>query len=151
MSAPDPTPQDARWRPLIALLAVGAASALLVWACPNEGWDVAGRTVRIETPSAWNGWWESEPPPTIIPRWKPENVEALLERYEEQLSAIEAKDTVLPSATVADSSLLVTRPSLPDSSASTRVAEPCQLWPRNPPLRTGVRLRGSTTEDCGRV
>lgn len=123
MSAPAPTPQDARWRPLIALLAVGGVSALLVLTCPDEGWDVAGHTVRIETPSAWNGWWESEPPPTIIPRWKPEDVEALLEQYEEQLSAIEAKDTVLPSATVADSSLLVTRPSLPDSSSSTRVAE----------------------------
>ena len=124
MSAPESSPRDARWRPLIALLAVGGASALLVWACPDEGWHLAGHTVRIETPSAWNGWWASEPQPTIIPRWKPEDVEALLERYEEQLSAIEAQDTVYPTPTVADSSLPATPPPLPDSSASTSVAEP---------------------------
>ncbi len=133
MSAPKSSPQDARWRPLIALLAVGGASALLVWACPDEGWDVAGHTVRIETPSAWNGWWESEPQPTIIPRWKPEDVEALLALYEEQLSAIEAQDTVLPMDTVAGSGLRMTTPSLPNSSASTSVAEPLPAVAGPPP------------------
>ena len=133
MSAPKNSPQDARWRPLIALLAVGGASALLVWACPDDGWDVAGHTVRIETPSAWNDWWESEPQPPIIPRWKPEDVEALLARYEEQLSAIEAQDTVLPMDTVAGSGLRMTPPSLPDSSASTSVAEPLPAVAGPPP------------------
>ena len=71
--------------------------------------------------------------PPSSPRWKPEDVEALLERYEEQLSAIEAQDTVLPMDTVAGSGLRVTPPSLPDSSAST-VAEPLPGCGRTAPL-----------------
>ena len=57
-------------------------------------------TVRIETPSAWNGWWESEHAAPPSSPGGTEDVEALLERYEEQLSAIEAQDTVLPMDTV---------------------------------------------------
>ena len=84
----------------------------------------------------------------IIPRWKPEDVEALLALYEEQLSAIEAQDTVLPMDTVAGSGLRMTR-LLAQLLRGTSVAEPARCG--RTPLRPHSRLCGSTTEDRGRV
>jgi len=123
VSTPDSPSREARWRPVLALFAVGGASALLAWACPDEGWTLAGHTVRIETPSAWDGLWASDPQPTIIPQWKPEDVEALLERYEEQLSAIEAQDTSNRPSMEADSGMVVPSSPPPDSAVAARQEE----------------------------
>ena len=51
MSASTPPPPDARWRPLALLIPVGALCTLVAGLCPDEGWTVAGRTVRVELPA----------------------------------------------------------------------------------------------------
>ena len=88
------TPRDARWRPLAILLPVGVACALLIRLCPEEGWNIAGHTIRLEIPAAWSTWMSPDAEPDIVVRWKPEDVQNLLQRYEQQLSAIEAQDTI---------------------------------------------------------
>lgn len=73
---------------------MAVASAVLIRLCPEGGWTIAGHTIRIEMPAAWAHWVSTDAEPDIVLRWKPEDVEDLLERYEQQLSAIEAQDTV---------------------------------------------------------
>ena len=94
MNATPPPPRDARWRPLAILLPVAVACAVLIRLCPEGGWTIAGHTIRIEMPAAWAHWVSTDAQPDIVLRWKPEDVEDLLERYEQQFSAIEAQDTV---------------------------------------------------------
>ena len=98
MNETSPKPSDARWRPLAILLPVAVACAILIRLCPEGGWTIAGHTIRIEMPAAWAHWTSTKTEPDIVLRWKPEDVENLLERYEKQLSAIEAMDTVPGSA-----------------------------------------------------
>ena len=86
MNETPPTPRDARWRPLAILLPVALACAVLIRLCPEGGWTIAGQAIRIEMPAAWAHWMSPKTEPDIVLRWKPEDVENLLERYERQLS-----------------------------------------------------------------
>jgi len=75
---------------------VGLACAILTELCPEEGWHIGGQTVRLTAPAGWSRWLGTEPLKPVIPQWRPEDVEALLNLYEKQLSAIEAQDSLRP-------------------------------------------------------
>ena len=100
MSAPNPPASDARWRPLALLIPIGALCVLTARLCPDEGWTVAGKTVRLEVPATAAAWFAPEPGNAIIPRWKPEDVQTLLDQYEAQLATVEAQDSTSAIANV---------------------------------------------------
>ena len=142
VSAQSPSP-DARWRPWIALLAVGALCTFSRGPVPMKAGrsraDGAGRT-----PSAWNGWWESPQPGTpIIPRWKPEDVEALLDQYEEQLTR-PSRPSIPPCSRWTrwhSSEAPFSAPSTPFLRELQRGRAPCKRWPDRPPLAERSALR----------
>ena len=132
MSASTPPPPDARWRPLALLIPVGALCILVAGLCPDEGWTVAGKTVRVELPAIAAGWLTPEPSTAIIPQWKPEDVQALLDQYDEQLASVEALDSASASASV----------STPDSSAAPLPAD--TLDPGSPATPSAAALKPDT-------
>ena len=84
-------PSDARWRPVLALAIVALSTGVLAKVTPEEGWQVGGLTWRWSLPSPWQAWIEPEETAPIVPRWKPEDVEDLLARYDAELSQAEAR------------------------------------------------------------
>ena len=84
-------PSDARWRPVLALAIVALSTGVLAKLTPEEGWQVGGLTWRWTLPSPWQAWIEPEETAPIVPRWKPEDVEDLLARYDAELSQAEAR------------------------------------------------------------
>lgn len=74
---------DVRWRTPLMLLVVGAVSVGLARWCPEEGWTMAGVTVRWSLPDSWT-WLGPERAPDIVPRWKPEDIQAMLAEYDAQ-------------------------------------------------------------------
>lgn len=109
-------PPDARWRPVAALLLVGAGAAALILTSPNKGWTIGTWTLRWEWPEPWMGWLAPADEQPVIPRWKPEDVQDLLNDYDAQLQALEQSDPASPPV---------------DSSAWPPPAEPV-----SPPLDT---------------
>lgn len=153
MSA-SPPPPDARWRPLALLISVGAVCVLVAGLCPDEGWSVAGRTVRVELPAVAAGWLAPEPGTAIIPQWKAEDVQALLDQYEEQLATVEAQDSASYNASVltvdsvetpcpvnTDSAHSPDHPPSPQAPDSGQVTSPAPararpVMPQSPPGET---------------
>ena len=84
-------PSDARWRPVLALAIVALSTGVLAKLTPEEGWQVGGLTWRWSLPAPWQAWFEPEETAPIVPRWKPEDVEDLLARYDAELSQAETR------------------------------------------------------------
>lgn len=101
MNAPDAPSNDGRWRPLIALVVIGCAALTLARLCPEDGWNLMGTKVKLTMPHAFAPWLTPESVTPIIPRWSPDDVQALLEEYDSQLSAAEAADASGDGAEVA--------------------------------------------------
>ena len=92
MNAPAAPSNDGRWRPLIALMVIGCAALTLARLCPEDGWNLMGTKVKLTMPHALAPWLTPKPVTPIIPRWSPDDVQALLEEYDSQLSAAEEAD-----------------------------------------------------------
>jgi len=75
-------PRDQRGMGALALAWVGGVVVLLSAFLPEGGIPIAGRTFRVILPEEWPQPWRGESPVQVVPRWKPEDVSALLARYD---------------------------------------------------------------------
>ena len=115
--------RDARWRSPLALFIVGLAVAVISIALPADGVTILGGRFSVPLPDAISSLAGVETPRT--PAWSPEDVEALLARYDadwEEATAGTTEDVDSPSATRDEDSSMVGHSDAPASDVQTAVA-----------------------------
>ena len=75
---------DARWQIPGMLLLVGVICTGVARWCPEDGWALGDMPIRWSLPEAWRPWLGPEEAPVVVPRWKPEDVQAMLAEYDAQ-------------------------------------------------------------------
>lgn len=126
---PETEPRDQRWQGVMALAVVGFAVMGVAAFLPAEGVQIAGRTLRVNLPESWPQPWRAPSDVPVVPRWKPEDVSALLARYDSGwYAATQAPqtDATAPkeSAATGDTATQVGIPTGPETEAPAASPEP---------------------------
>jgi len=129
-------PSPGPWRPVLALILVGAGVLSLARLCPPEGWNVAGTVVKLTVPEALAPYLLPEVQQPIVHRWAPEDLQDLLNEYDAQLAASEETDAAAVDSTTPSAS--------PPLGVSDTLHSKATLAPHSaagPPLDSATKRR----------